>query len=140
MKNQKGISLVIVLIFLTVLSLLGFAASRSAIVQEKLTGNDQDKQSSRMNAGETLRTVENMLVNGIIQLPTLGSSVSAPPVPSNPLGNVKPGTYVVKLATDTAGNPDNTGCSIGTKYVILATGYGVRSTTKTTLEEYVCFS
>ena len=138
MKNQKGISLVIVLIFLAVLSLLGFAASRSAIVQEKLTGNDQDKQSSRMNAGEALRTVENMLVNAAIQLPTVGNPVSGA-VPSNPLGAVKPGSYVVKLATDTAGNPDNRGCSVGTKYVILATGYGMRSTTKTTLEEYVCF-
>lgn len=139
MKKQKGISLVIVLIFLAVLSLLGFAASRTAIVQEKLTGNDQDKQNSRMNAGETLRTVENMLVNGGIELPTEKNSVSGA-VPSNPLSGVKPGRYVVKLATDTAGNLDNRGCSVGTKYVILATGYGARSTTKTTLEEYVCLS
>lgn len=134
MKKQKGISLVIVLIFLAVLSLLGFAASRSAIVQEKLTGSDQDKQSSRMNAGEVLRTVENMMVNGIIELPTAGNPPVTGAVPSNPLGNTRPGTYEIRLATT------NTGCSAGTKYIILATGYGVRKTTKTTLEEYVCFS
>jgi type IV pilus assembly protein PilX len=136
MKNQKGISLVIVLIFLAVLSLLGFAASRSAIVQEKLTGNDQDKQTSRMNAGEVLRTVENMLVNTAIELPTAVESPVKGDVPFNPIGNqvVKPGTYEIRLA------PDNRGCTVGTKYIILATGYGVRTTTKTTLEEYVCFS
>ncbi|MBY0345378.1 MAG: hypothetical protein K2P98_00750 [Neisseriaceae bacterium] len=135
MKNQKGISLAIVLIFLAVLSLLGFAASRSAIVQEKLTGNDQDKQNSRMNAGETLRTIENMLVNELIQLPTAGNPVNGT-LPSNPnsTGGVEPGTYQIKLA------PNNSGCDPATKYIILATGYGVRKTTKTTLEEYICFS
>ena len=133
MNKQKGISLVIVLIFLTVLSLLGFAASRSAIVQEKLTGNDQDKQSSRMNAAETLRTVENMLVNTLIPLPTDVKTPVTGSVPSNPLGGVKAGTYVVKL------DATNTGCSAGQKYIILATGYGTRAATKTTLEEYVCF-
>ena len=136
MKNQKGISLVIVLIFLAVLSLLGFAASRSAIVQEKLAGNDQDKQTSRMNAGEVLRTVENMLVNTAIELPTAAESPVKGVVPFNPIGSqvVQPGTYEIRLA------PDNRGCTVGTKYIILATGYGVRTTTKTTLEEYVCFS
>lgn len=132
MKNQKGISLVIVLIFLTVLSLLGFAASRTAIVQEKLTGNDQDKQNSRMNAGETLRTVENMMVNAAIGLPTEDNPVNGV-VPSNPLGQVKPGIYEIRVAAD------NLGCDLGTKYIIYATGFGVRSTTKTTLESYVCF-
>jgi type IV pilus assembly protein PilX len=134
MKKQKGISLVIVLIFLAVLSLLGFAASRSAIVQEKLTGDDQDKQNSRMNAGETLRTVENMLVNEVIELPTAGNPPVMGVLTSNPFGNSRPGTYEIRLATT------NTGCSAGTKYIILATGYGVRKTTKTTFQEYVCFS
>ncbi len=133
MNKQKGISLVIVLIFLTVLSLLGFAASRSAIVQEKLTGNDQDKQSSRMNAQETLRTVENMLANEAIKLPTVGNPAIGA-VPTNPLGGVKPGTYVIQLVTP------NTGCTAGNKYIILATGYSARSTTKTTLEEYACIT
>ena len=58
-KNQhQGFVLVTALIFLLILSLLGVAALRTTLFEERLAGNDTDKAFARENAELALRDAE----------------------------------------------------------------------------------
>ena len=43
-RNERGVSLVIVLLFLVMLSILGTTAIQTSSLEEKMTGNERDRQ------------------------------------------------------------------------------------------------
>ncbi len=57
-RSQRGISLVIALMFLVVLTILGLVAVRSSTVQERMAGNDRDRAVAFEAAEATLRDAE----------------------------------------------------------------------------------
>jgi type IV pilus assembly protein PilX len=57
-KQQSGVSLVIVLVFLVMLSLLGVTAMRTAGIEEKMSGNERDRQLAFEAAEAALRDAE----------------------------------------------------------------------------------
>lgn len=57
-RMQQGFSLLVVMVFLLVLGLLGFAVTKSAIVQEKISGNLREKNVSFLAAEAALRAGE----------------------------------------------------------------------------------
>ncbi len=63
-KNEKGISLVISLIFLVVLSILALTAIRTNIVEEKLAGNSRDWTLAFEAAEAALREGEKDVQSG----------------------------------------------------------------------------
>lgn len=59
--RQQGITLVIALIFLLVLTLLGVTAMQSTIVEERIAGNTRDKDVAFQSAEVGLRAGETLL-------------------------------------------------------------------------------
>ena len=57
-RNQRGISLVIVLLFLVMLSILGTTAIQTSSLEEKMTGNERDRQIAFEAAEAALRDAE----------------------------------------------------------------------------------
>lgn len=57
-RSQRGISLVIALMFLIVLTVLGLVAVRSSTVQERMAGNDRDRAIAFEAAEAALRDAE----------------------------------------------------------------------------------
>lgn len=131
MKNQKGMTLIIVLIFMLVLALLAFSASRSSTIQTKISGNDKDKAVSRLAAEDMLRQVENMMVQDDFTPPVAPNKLEGNA--SNTLGDSKKVSAYKIYELD-----NNLGCPNDTKYSIYVVGYGARTETKTELEQFVC--
>lgn len=66
MRDQRGIALVTALILLILITLLGLAAIRSTAVQQKMSGNFQDRQLAFQSAEAGLQAgVQYVLVNGV---------------------------------------------------------------------------
>jgi type IV pilus assembly protein PilX len=59
--RQRGITLVIALIFLLVLTLLGVTAMQSTVVEERIAGNTRDKDVAFQSAEAGLRAGETLL-------------------------------------------------------------------------------
>lgn len=57
-RSQRGVSLVIALMFLIVLTVLGLVAVRSSTVQERMAGNDRDRAIAFEAAEAALRDAE----------------------------------------------------------------------------------
>ena len=56
--TQRGISLVVVLLFLVMLSILGTTAIQTSSLEEKMTGNERDRQIAFEAAEAALRDAE----------------------------------------------------------------------------------
>ena len=57
-RTQRGLSLVIVLLFLVMLSILGTTAIQTSSLEEKMTGNERDRQIAFEAAEGALRDAE----------------------------------------------------------------------------------
>lgn len=57
-RTQRGISLVVVLLFLVMLSILGTTAIQTSSLEEKMTGNERDRQIAFEAAEAALRDAE----------------------------------------------------------------------------------
>ena len=57
-QSQRGVSLVIVLLFLVMLSILGTTAIQTSSLEEKMTGNERDRQIAFEAAEGALRDAE----------------------------------------------------------------------------------
>lgn len=79
-RAQRGVSLVIVLILLLIMTLLGLAVLRSTLLEERMTANLTDRSLSFQSAEAALREAEE-LVAATVPTPTSGCSagVCAPP-------------------------------------------------------------
>lgn len=64
MGRQGGMALVISLIFLAVVSLLAMASMQSALLQEKMAGNQKESQQALQAAEAALRAAERYLEAG----------------------------------------------------------------------------
>ena len=58
LRTQRGASLIIVLFFLVMLSVLGITAVRTSSLEEKMTGNERDRQLAFQAAESALRDAE----------------------------------------------------------------------------------
>lgn len=65
MTRQSGVSLVVVLVFLVMLSLLGVTAMRTAGIEEKMSGNERDRQLAFEAAEAALRDAERDVQNNL---------------------------------------------------------------------------
>ena len=63
MKTEKGMVLLLCLIFLTALTLLGLSASAEAILQSKLSANLRESEQAKQSALSALSFAENWLLN-----------------------------------------------------------------------------
>jgi type IV pilus assembly protein PilX len=57
-RTQRGLSLVVVLLFLVMLSILGTTAIQTSSLEEKMTGNERDRQIAFEAAEAALRDAE----------------------------------------------------------------------------------
>jgi type IV pilus assembly protein PilX len=57
-RNQRGLSLVVVLLFLVMLSILGTTAIQTSSLEERMTGNERDRQIAFEAAEGALRDAE----------------------------------------------------------------------------------
>ncbi len=58
LQNQRGMTLIIVLLFLVMLSVLGITAIQTSSLEEKMTGNERDRQVAFEAAEGALRDAE----------------------------------------------------------------------------------
>lgn len=63
-SSQRGIALVTSLMFLVTLTLLGMAAMRGTILEERMAGNARDRDLAFQSAEAALRTAERELIPG----------------------------------------------------------------------------
>ena len=94
-RRQQGISLLVVLILLVVMSILGVAVLRSSAMQERMSANMVDRNEA-MQAAETgllvaQRTVINGTFNAIVELTTLSNGTREPHPPASLVGPPRPG-------------------------------------------------
>ena len=71
-RRQRGAILIISLVFLLLLTVLGFAAMKSSILQERMAGNSADYNVAFQAAEYGLKQAEAIL-GGVVPLPTFGS-------------------------------------------------------------------
>lgn len=64
-RSQSGVSLLIALVFLLILTLLGLSASNVAVMQERMAGNLVQSNEAFQLAESTLRSVESDVFEGI---------------------------------------------------------------------------
>ncbi len=127
---QQGFSLLVVMVFLLVLGLLGFAVTKSAIVQEKISGNLREKNVSFLAAEAALR-------EGEIYLTTVDDLASITASNSLPARGVV-SSLAGASASYTIGCVNNCTASAGRVYYrIVASGTGVRNDSVTALEAVV---
>lgn len=62
-RRQRGIALVIALVLLIVMALMGLAAMRGTIMQQKMSANLYDRQVAFQNAEAALRAAASMIPN-----------------------------------------------------------------------------
>ena len=90
-QKQKGVTLVIALAILTVMTSLGIAAMKSAVLQERMAGNARQKLIANNAAESALRSAEAFLFNNITNRATLTANfVTAPPAGFYSLQEVTP--------------------------------------------------
>lgn len=125
MMRQNGFSLLVVLVFLIILALLGFSAVQNTLIQEKIIGNNNEKNISFLAAEAALReaeiylgTVDNIPVSSGSQPYRSAVNVNISGVASNP-------TYTITYLREASGV---------TYYRVQATGWGGRTTSVTRLE------
>lgn len=123
--RQNGFSLLVVLVFLIILALLGFSAVQNTLIQEKITGNNNEKNISFLAAEAALReaeiylgTVDDIPVSSGSQPYSSAVNVNISGVASNP-------TYTITYLREASGV---------TYYRVQATGWGGRTTSVTRLE------
>lgn len=100
-REQRGVALVIALLLLVVITLVGFAAVRGTIVQQKLASNMYDRQVAFQSAESALRVASELIQtnpsfiardcqnSGVI---CQGNPFTDPNLPSGSIHNVQPGT------------------------------------------------
>lgn len=122
--QQRGFSLLVVMVFLLVLGLLGFAVTKSAIVQEKIAGNVREKNVAFFAAEAALRSGEVYLATADSASLALIRNASQTGVTMN-LG----GTSATISMLSSSGAI--------TYYRIIASGTGVRDDSVTVLESVI---
>ena len=127
--QQRGFSLLVVMVFLPVLGLLGFAVTKSAIVQEKIAGNLREKNVAFFAAEAALREGE-VYLGTADDLSTITASNSVQRSTVSPLGGAS-SSYTISCV-------NNCTASGGKVYYrIQARATGVRSDSVTALESVV---
>lgn len=122
--QQRGFSLLVVMVFLLVLGLLGFAVTKSAIVQERIAGNVREKNVAFFAAEAALRS-------GEVYLATVDSaSLTA-------IQNAGSAGVTMNLGGTSATIQMLSSSGSITYYRIVANGTGGRSDSVTALESVV---
>lgn len=124
LSQQDGFSLLVVMVFLLVLGLLGFAVTKSAIVQEKISGNLREKSIAFLAAESALRSGEAYLATADDASLTQIKNASSTGISMN-LGGT---STTISLLSASGGI---------TYYRIVASGTGVRNDSVTALEAVV---
>lgn len=112
-RRQEGVALVVALILLVVVTLIGLAASRSTILQERMSANSYDRSLAFQRSESGLRAAETAITANW-RIADLGgtdcSGAACPVVPANAFTGTDatwhdvPATYDVNDAT-TPGTP-----------------------------------
>ena len=127
--QQRGFSLLVVMVFLLVLGLLGFAVTKSAIVQEKIAGNLREKNVAFFAAEAALREGE-IYLGTVDDLSAITASNTVQRSTVSPLGGAS-SSYTISCV-------NNCTASGGKVYYrIVASATGVRSDSVTALESVV---
>lgn len=85
-KRQRGVSLIIVLLFLVAITGISLWAARYSMLSEGMARNEMDKESARQAAESALRDAERDIMNIVPTLLTNAScsrSRSRPPIPTD---------------------------------------------------------
>lgn len=122
--QQRGFSLLVVMVFLLVLGLLGFAVTKSAIVQEKIAGNVREKNVAFFAAEAALRSGEVYLATADSASLTVIQNAGSAGVIMN-LGGT---SATISMLSNSSGI---------TYYRIIASGIGVRNDSVTVLESVI---
>ncbi|MFN4237086.1 MAG: PilX N-terminal domain-containing pilus assembly protein [Vogesella sp.] len=127
--QQRGFSLLVVMVFLLVLGLLGFAVTKSAIVQERIAGNVREKNVSFFAAEAALREAE-VYLGTVDDLSALTGSATVVRNTVSPLGGAS-SSYTISCINNCVAS--------GGKvfYRIVASATGVRNDSVTALESVI---
>jgi type IV pilus assembly protein PilX len=73
-QAQRGIVLVMVLMFLVVLTLLGMAAMRGTLLEERMAGNSRDRDLAFQSSEAALRAGEAVLAGAVLPAMAAGTA------------------------------------------------------------------
>ena len=100
LSGQKGVALVVALILLVVITLVGFAAVRGTLTQQKMAANHYDRQLAFQSAEAALRAAALRIANnpGDVARNCQAGGVVCP---ANPFNDAKlDGSKVITVGTD----------------------------------------
>jgi type IV pilus assembly protein PilX len=81
-RRERGISLLVALILLLVMTLLGLAVLRSTVLEERMSANMLDRTYQFQAAESALRQGEKVLANGAFSVPDSGCSAGVCATPT----------------------------------------------------------
>lgn len=64
--SQRGVTLIVALIFLAMLALFGATAARNSVLEERMAGNTRDRDQAFQAAEAALKTFEKDLEDGVV--------------------------------------------------------------------------
>lgn len=99
---QRGVALVIAMILLIVITLVGFAAVRGTIMQNRMTSNQYDREVAFQAAEAAMRAAQDMIGNNsmVIARNCQSGSVACPANPFN--DSTLPSSAIQTVATGTS--------------------------------------
>ena len=88
-NHQRGVALVVVLILLLIVTLLGLASMRGALLEERMSGNLYDRSLSFQAAERALREAQALVATGAAGIGQDCTSITTVcPIPDAVTGNV----------------------------------------------------
>ncbi len=115
--RQRGIALIMGLMFLVVLTLLGMAAMRGTILEERMAGNARDRDLAFQAAEAALRAAEQQITGAVLPAFAAGTAYT-PRIADGTLNDYWQNTHVWDNTQSVAlgWNPDGTNAA--PRYVI----------------------
>jgi type IV pilus assembly protein PilX len=159
--SQRGITLIMGLMFLIVLTILGLAAMRGTILEERMAGNARDRDLALQSAEAAIRAAEQALSGTSLPQPIVAGTAYAPRIADGthtaywqtthpwttqsvqlawqPQGTDQAPRYVVEELSVTAGGGGTGGLGIGSLsdegvYRVTARGVGSNPNTVVILQ------
>lgn len=133
-KSQRGIALVVVLLLLLIVTLIGLAAMRGTLLQERMAGNVAARGMAFQNAEAILREAESFVATGPA-MPAAGGACAAGlcPIP-NPAAEPR---WLADGFWETAGNYRTSELETGdntARYVVEDMGLGAPTNCTTEID------
>lgn len=132
--RQRGMALIIAIVFMLLLSILGLSAMQNTILQERMAGNHRDHGMAFQAAEAAMREAERLVESGVTESLEKGESLTGEYDFSSIADLSKDPSYKITYEEIRKYSDDNLCEQIVRDYLIQSTGYGGSLSSQVELE------